>query len=111
MFVWIAIDSLPGMWAFAAIYGLVTANIQSLTAPCLMSAGRDPAKIGAEIGMIFALLSIGMLCGPPIAGVLIEQYHGHYLYAQVYAGCIIMCGSFSFAAARLLCTRQILKKI
>lgn len=111
MFIWISIDSISGMWAFAVAYGLVTANIQSLTAPSLMSAGRDPTKIGAEIGMIFALLSIGMLCGPPISGVLIEKNGGDYLYAQIYAGGIILCGSISFAAARLLCSRQLLKQI
>lgn len=102
MFVWAAIKSLSGMWAFAVVYGLVTANIQSLTAPSLMSAGRDPTKIGAEIGMLFALLSVGQLCGPPIAGALIEQDDGKYLYAQIFSGLVILCGCIAISSARVV---------
>ena len=102
IYVWATIDSLSGFWAFIVLYGLTAANIQSLTAPALASAGRDPAKIGAEMGMIFTFMSLGLLGGPPIAGALIVYGGGSYLYAQMFAGSAFSCGALVFTAARVL---------
>lgn len=102
VYVWAAVDSLPGLWGFAVAYGLVAASIQSLTAPALASAGRDSARIGTEMGMIFTFMSFGLLGGPPIAGSLISRGGGNYLYAQMFAGSIICCGALLFLATRLM---------
>ena len=102
VYVWAAADSLPGLWCFTVAYGLVAASIQSLTAPALASAGRDPAKIGTEMGMIFTSMSFGLLGGPPIAGSLISRGGGSYLYAQMFASSVICCGALLFLATRLL---------
>ena len=101
-FVWIAVDSLQGLWGFAATFGFVAANIQSMVPPALGSSGRDPTKIGVEVGMIFSINGLGSLCGPPIAGALIERDGGRYLYAQLYAGAAIMVAAFLFATCRVL---------
>ncbi|MCJ1380088.1 hypothetical protein MMC17_003191 [Xylographa soralifera] len=109
-FLWAVIDTLPALWGFTVAYGLIAANIQSMVSPALASAERDPSKIGVEIGMIFSINGIGCLCGPPIAGALIERNGGDYLYAQMFAGSAIMSGALVFIAARVLCVGWSLKK-
>ena len=99
---WIAVKSLKGLWAFAVIYGFVAANIQSMIAPAIAGSGRDPTKIGVEVGMIFSIIGVGCLCGPPIAGALIERDGGRYLGAQIYAGSVILCAALAFLVARIM---------
>ena len=101
-FVWAAIDSLQGTWAFAVIYGFFGAGIQSMFPPALANSGRDPRKIGVEMGMIFSVMSIGCLCGPPIAGALIERNGGDYMYAQMFAGSVMTCGALILVVPRVL---------
>ena len=70
--------------------------------PALASSGRDPSKIGVEVGMIFSINGIGCLCGPVIAGALIERQGGKYFDAQVYAGSMILCAALVFTVSRTL---------
>ena len=102
-YIWAVVDSSQGLWGFAVAYGLIAANIQSMVSPALAIAKRDPSKIGVEIGMIFSINGIGCLCGPSIAGALIERNGGSYLYAQIFAGSIIISGGLVFIIARILC--------
>lgn len=101
-YIWVAIESLQGLWGFAVAYGLIAANIQSMVPPALASSGRDPSKIGVEVGMIFSINGIGCLCGPPIAGALIGREGGKYMYAQMYAGSMIVCAALVFVITRTL---------
>jgi len=104
VYVWAGIHSLNGLWGLVIAYGLVSANIQSLVAPILASAGRDPTKFGAELGMIFTVMSLGYLAGPPIAGALIVREGGKYLSAQMFAGSAITCGVLLLIASRVMIT-------
>lgn len=101
-FVWVGINTLAGMWAFAATYGFVAAAMQSMVPGALASAGRDATKIGVELGMVFAATSVAALCGPPIAGALITTDRGHYLAAQLWAGSVTVLGGLVLIAARSL---------
>lgn len=104
-----AVHSASGLWAFATVFGFVAANIQSLIAPALASAGRDPTKIGAEMGMLFTIMSFGLLGGPPTTGALIASENGSYLYAQAFAGSVIVLGALLLLVARTLCVGWIWK--
>ena len=101
-YIWAAVGSLRGLWGFTIAFGLVAANIQSMVPPALASSGRDPTKIGVEVGMIFSINGIGCLCGPSIAGALIERESGGYLQAQIYAGSVILCAAIVFSISRIL---------
>jgi len=48
------------------------------------------------------VMSLGQLAGPPIAGALIASDGGKYLYAQMFAGSVIVSGAFLFVASRVL---------
>ncbi|MCJ1360392.1 MAG: hypothetical protein MMC33_010397 [Icmadophila ericetorum] len=109
-YIWATVDSLQGTWAFAIIYGFFGAGIQSMFPPALANSGRDAAKIGVEIGMIFSVMSIGCLCGPPIAGALIERDGGDYLYAQMFAGSVMTCGALVLMVTRILSSGWSLKR-
>ena len=63
--------------------------------PALANAKQDASKIGVRMGMIFTVMSIGTLCGPPIAGALIDNNHGEYLYAQMFGGSALACGALA----------------
>ena len=102
VYIWAGIHTLSGLWGLVGTYGFIAANIQSLAAPALASAGRDLAKIGAEMGMIFTVMCLEQLAGPPIAGALIASDRGNYLSAQMSAGSVIVSGAVLFIASRAL---------
>lgn len=52
-------------------------------------------------GMGFTVVSFACLTGPPLAGALIQEGHGSYLYAQIWAGSSLVLGAFIMAIARL----------
>lgn len=61
---------------------------------------KDLSKAGTRIGMIFTIVSVAALTGPPLAGKLIEVYGGRYLGVQIWAGACMMLGGLSLIAAR-----------
>lgn len=67
----------------------------------LSSLTTDLGKIGTRNGMCFTIVSISTLIGPPIAGVLIGEAGGSYLYAQAFGGSTVVAGSLVLVAARL----------
>ena len=101
-YVWAAVTTIEGTWAFAVLYGLFGAGITSMFPPALANAQKDSSKIGVRMGMIFSVMSIGCLCGPPIAGVLIDQDGENYLYAQMFGGSVMMLGAIVFMVPRTL---------
>lgn len=51
--------------------------------------------------MVFSVVSLAALSGPPIAGKLIEVCDGSYLGAQVFGGTVMVVGSILLVAARI----------
>lgn len=101
LYCWIAVDSVAGLWAFAVVYGLFAAGIQSLFPATLTSLTTDPKRAGVRMGMVFSVVSFAVLTGPPIAGALISQGQGRYVYAQVFAGSSMVAGFGTLVAARV----------
>jgi hypothetical protein len=58
-------------------------------------------KAGVRLGMVFSVVSFAALTGPPLAGALIQQNDGKYLYAQMWAGTSMMAGFLTLVAARI----------
>ena len=99
---WAGVKSVEGTWAFAVLYGIFAAGVQSMFPPALANARKDPSKVGVEMGMISSVVSIGCLCGAPVAGGLIQKDDGRYLYAQMFGGSIMIAGAAVLLIARAL---------
>ena len=54
------------------------------------------------MGMIYSVMSIGSLCGEPVAGALIQNDRGNYLYAQMFGGSVMICGALMLVGSRIL---------
>jgi MFS family permease len=86
-FCWIAINSVLGLVVFGVLYGVSSGAIVSTLAPL---SSPDMKNIGTRMGMAFAIASVGLLIGNPIAGVLLKG--GSYVGLQVFSGaCLLVC--------------------
>jgi MFS family permease len=110
-FCWIAVDSRGGLYAWAVIYGLVGAAIQSLFPATLSSLTTDLRMAGTRMGMVFTIVSFAVLTGPPIAGQLIQKKDGGFLYAQIFAGADMLVGCAFLTAARYAKNKKLKVKI
>lgn len=110
-FCWIAVTSRGGLYAWAVIYGIVGAAIQSLFPATLSSLTTNLSMMGTRIGMIFTIVSFSVLTGPPIAGQLIQRKAGQYTYAQIFAGASMLVGCGFLIAARISQSRTLMKKM
>lgn len=100
LYCWIAVHSLGGLYAFVAVYGTFGGGVQSLFPSALPSLTTDLSKVGVRIGMIFSIVSIASLTGPPIAGALIDTNGGKYLGAQLFGGTSMLLGTTLIIAAK-----------
>ena len=101
LYCWTAVTSKGGLVGFAVIYGLFAAGIQGLFPATLASLTSDLKKIGVRMGMVFSVVSFASLTGPPLAGALIQKREGSYLYAQMFAGSVMMGGCMTLVACRI----------
>jgi MFS family permease len=99
------VHSVDGLIAFAVIYGFFGGGVQSLFPAALSSLTKDLSKAGVRIGMVFSIVGIASLIGPPIAGALIQKREGGYLYAQLFGGVSMMLG-----AGLVLCASLVVKR-
>ncbi|KAL2669971.1 hypothetical protein Neosp_014849 [[Neocosmospora] mangrovei] len=97
---WIAVDSQPGLYAWAAASGPALGGIQAMFPSALASLTTDPSKQGTRIGMVFTIVSFAVLTGTPIAGTLISTMNGRYVGAQAFAGACLTLGTVFLAVAR-----------
>ena len=106
MYSWIAVDSLGGLIAFAAVYGFFGAGVQGLFGAAAASLTPDLRKIGVRIGMVVTAGSIPCLTGSPLAGGLIQLRHGGYLYTQIFGGTSLVLGATLVLGAYLMVPRS-----
>ncbi|KAI4134078.1 MAG: hypothetical protein LQ341_006085 [Variospora aurantia] len=92
---------ISGLTAFSVVYGLFAAGIQSLFPATTSSLTTDMKKAGVRMGMVFSIVSLASLTGSPLAGALIQERGGSYLYAQMFSGTVFFCGCLTLIAARL----------
>lgn len=100
-FCWAAVKDLGGLYAFAAIYGLSAAGIQSLFPATLSTLTTDLKKTGVRMGMVLSVVAVAALIGSPIAGALVQADDGGYLYAQMFMGSAILAGTLTLIGARI----------
>jgi peptide chain release factor 1 len=100
MFGWIGVRSIAADYVWLCIYGFWGAAIQGMFPSTLAGLTKDLSKAGTRIGMIFSLVSVAALTGPPLAGKLIEVNGGKYLAVQIWGGACLVLGGFLLIAAK-----------
>lgn len=68
-----------------------------LAAPVAHLGGTD--DVGRRTGMLFTVLSIGALVGPPIDGAIYSRYNSFH-QVGIYAGCMVLASAGLMFAAR-----------
>jgi predicted MFS family arabinose efflux permease len=104
MFFWPLVESEKGLYAWAVVYGFFVAGFQGMFPAVLTSLTKDMSRIGTRNGMGLAIIGLGTFVGPPIAGALIQSYHGKYLVAQMFGGATILLGSVVLVFGRISVT-------
>ncbi|KAK3077429.1 hypothetical protein LTS18_010286 [Coniosporium uncinatum] len=99
---WIAVESLAGLYVFAVFYGFFGGGVQSLFAASLAALTQDLGKVGVRVGMVFSIVGVASLTGPPLAGALIQRMEGKYVGACIFGGVTMICGCGFIVAARLV---------
>ncbi|KAI1480148.1 MFS general substrate transporter [Daldinia eschscholtzii] len=96
---WIPGKSQSAIIAFAAVYGLISGSLISLT-PTLIAQISDVRQIGVRQGTCFTLQSFGALLGSPIAGAILASQNGSYWGLKLFCGCAFFAAMIAFAFAR-----------
>lgn len=104
IFAWTGVTTKTGMYVFSVFFGLSNGAAQGLFSGSLASLNKDPRKMGTRYGMVCTLVAFASLAGPPTAGAIIDKSGGRYLWAQVWAGVVIVLASLTIAASRCAAT-------
>lgn len=104
LFFWPLVHSESGLYGWAVCYGFFVAGFQGIFPAVLTTLTKDMSKVGTRNGMGFAIMGVGTLVGPPIAGALIQSHGGSYLAAQMFGGATVLIGSCVLVIARAAIT-------
>ncbi|KAJ6019743.1 Short-chain dehydrogenase/reductase SDR [Penicillium canescens] len=101
VYIWHSVQSLASDIVWIVFLGFFGASIQGLFPSTLASLTQDLSKSGTRIGMVFTIISIPCLTGPPLAGRLIQVGDGNYIGAQLWGGTCLLLGCGILFAARV----------
>ncbi|KAF2626711.1 MFS general substrate transporter [Macroventuria anomochaeta] len=104
LFFWPLVHSEAGLYGWAVCYGFFVAGFQGIFPAVLTTLTKDMSRVGTRNGMGFAIMGVGTLVGPPIAGALIQSYGGSYLAAQMFGGATVLIGSCVLVIGRAAIT-------
>lgn len=110
VFAWAGVRSIAGDYVWVCFYGFFGAAIQGMFPSTLAGLTTDLSKNGTRIGMIFTIVSVAALTGPPLAGRLTEAGGGSYLAAQMWGGACLILGGLLLVAARWASLRGVAEK-
>ncbi|KAF5686667.1 riboflavin transporter mch5 [Fusarium denticulatum] len=96
---WIPGNSRAAIIGFAAVYGLVSGSLISLT-PTLVAQISDVRQIGVRQGTCFTIQSFGALLGSPVAGAILSSQDGTYWGLKLFCGCSFLAAMMAFTLAR-----------
>ena len=99
-FGWIGVHNIAGLMVFTILYGFLSGAILSL--PPSVIAGLSPslAVIGTRSGTSFAVASLGLLVGSPVAGVILQK-SGGFIGLDAFAGALLLVAATGMSIARI----------
>ena len=95
---------------FAVLYGIASGTFVSLAPAIIAQITSNMQQIGTRTGSMFALVSVAALIGNPIAGALLSDDNGQYLYLQIFTGVAIAVAMAFFVLSKSLCKGKFMKK-
>lgn len=99
-FSWIAVHTGAGNIVFAVMYGFTSGGIVSLPAVVLASITDDLRFLGSRLGTSYVFSAVAALCGPPIAGAILDSSDGKYLGVQLLSGFLLLAAATFHTATR-----------
>lgn len=99
LYIWISVSSLHGQIAWCIFYAFWSNAVQTLFTATVGALTADFRKLGVRIGMVFTIISIASLTGPPLAGLLVQLSSGKFVYAQAFGGTTMVLGFCAMAVA------------
>ncbi|KAL2845476.1 MFS general substrate transporter [Aspergillus pseudoustus] len=98
---WIPATTNATTIVFAALFGFTSGTFVSIT-PALIQQLSGVHNVGVRTGTSFGIMSLATFTGNPIAGALIEQDDGEYLYAKTFSGAAMTVGCLLLLASRTI---------
>jgi MFS family permease len=105
-----ALKNNAGIIIFAVFYGFCSGAIVSGMSTCIAQIPSSPSDIGTYLGMGMAVVSIPILIGPPIDGVLVSHYGG-YDEVAIFSGIFVLLGGIGIIGVKATTERGIWGKI
>jgi MFS family permease len=95
---WIGIQNGPGVVVFAVLYGFFSGTYVSLAPITTVTLSPSLDVVGARMGMVFAVASLGLLIGTPIGGAILEH---SWVGLQSWGAACIVVATFCMIGARV----------
>ena len=108
--IWLPTRGNAPIIVFAVLYGFASGTFVSLAPAVIGQITTDMTQIGTRTGSMFALVSVATLIGNPVAGVLLIDDDGRYLYLQIFTGVAIIVATAFFILSKSLCPGRVFKK-
>ena len=93
--IWAIEPALPGLAAFALVFGLAYGGCVSLY-PAVAADLFGANKIGSTVGILYTSVAIAALGGPTLAGYLHDHTHSYTLPAVLAAAAALTAGLITF---------------
>lgn len=100
IFCWIAVNTPAGLVVWTVLYGFCSGAFIALLPACVIKFCPDATKFGGRSGILFGIVGIPALCGPPIAGALITHDNGGYRDLIIYSGVVSAVGTAMYWLVR-----------
>jgi predicted MFS family arabinose efflux permease len=99
--IWIPapVGSTAATVVFASVFGFTSGTFVGMT-PALVQQMSRVEEMGIRLGTTFGIISIAALTSNPIAGGLISQNDGGYLYLKIFSGLALAVGSVLILLSR-----------
>lgn len=101
LFCALAVHNAGGLIVIALLFGFFSGVFIALPPVILVQLTKDKSKIGTRIGMAFAFIGLGVLCGGPGAGGILGSGELNWTGVWVYGGVTPLVGACVFLAVRV----------
>jgi MFS family permease len=97
--VWIPASSTALLIVFVTLIGFTNGAYVALVS-ALVAQISNLKQIGTRNGTNWFMYGIGALIGTPVAGALIQEDRGGYLYMKIFAGVAMLVSTSLFVSSR-----------